>query len=75
MRFMSRFKQIIISVSMNEDDNALVYHSKECIDNPSANVPTFLLIFIKAPYYFVKNNYLVRLYPTCYICPRAAVFV
>lgn len=71
---MSRYKQIISYVSMNEDDDTLVYHCKECIDNPSS-LPTFLLIFIKAPYYFVKNNYSVRLYPTCYICPRAAVFV
>lgn len=35
---MSRYKQIISSMSMNEDDNTLVYHCKECIDNPSSNV-------------------------------------
>lgn len=71
---MSRYKQIIRYVSMNEDDNTLVYHCKECMDNPSS-LPAFLLIFIKAPYYFVKNNCLVRLYPnmlhlsqSCSVC-------
>lgn len=70
---MSAHKQIVIAVSMNEDDNAVVCDCKECADIPGTR-PTLLLIFITAPYCFVKNHHLVRLHPTRYICPRAAVF-